>query len=250
MIHIHSTPQALGQAAAIQAATLLNAAIQAQGSARLLLSTGMSQFETMAALVEQPVPWNKVTMFHLDEYVGLPITHPASFRKYLQERFISQITLQEAVLVDGEAALTGELARLNARFTEAPIDVGLVGIGENGHIAFNDPPCDLHTTDPYIVVTLDERCKAQQVGEGWFATNADVPRQAISMTVHGILQCHSILSIVPHAAKADAIYNTLSQPLSRNVPATALKTHPHWSLYVDDAAASRSGALIAGNDNQ
>ena len=235
-IRIASTPELLGQSAAHHAARLLNQAIAERCEARLLLSTGASQFEALAALVREPVQWDRVTMFHLDEYVGLPETHIASFRKYLKERFISQVPLKAAYLVDGTEA---GIAAVTQALREAPIDVGLIGIGENAHIAFNDPPADLDTRDAYIIVNLDERCKRQQVGEGWFATVEEVPKQAVSMTVYQILQCRTILSIVPHAVKAEAVYKALYAPQDAMTPAAQLRSHPDWTLYIDRPAAEK-----------
>ena len=209
LIHVSKTPAEMGGEAAALIAQKLNAAIARKGEARLLLSTGASQFEMLEALVRQPVDFSKVTMFHLDEYVALPVTHIASFRKYLQERFVSKVPLKEAVFVNGEGDVAANIAALTARIREAPIDVGAIGIGENGHIAFNDPPADFDTQESFKVVTLDARCKRQQVGEGWFATVDDVPKQAISMTVSQIMACESIVSVVPHAVKAEAVRNTL-----------------------------------------
>ena len=235
-IRIASTPELLDASAARHAAWLLNQAIAERGQARLLLSTGASQFETLKALVKEPVQWDKVTMFHLDEYVGLPETHIASFRKYLKERFISQVPLKAAYLVDGtESGIAGVTAALR----EAPIDVGLIGIGENSHIAFNDPPADLDTKEAYIIVNLDDRCKRQQVGEGWFATVDDVPKQAVSMTVYQILKCRTILSCVPHAVKADAVYKALYAPQDAMTPAAHLRSHPDWTLYIDRESAAK-----------
>ena len=240
-IRIASTPELLGQNAAKHAARLLNQAIAERGEARLLLSTGASQFETLKALVKEPVQWDKVTMFHLDEYVNLPETHIASFRKYLKERFISQVPLKAAYLVDGTEA---GIADVTAALRKAPIDVGLIGIGENAHIAFNDPPADLNTKEAYIIVNLDDRCKRQQVGEGWFATVDDVPKQAVSMTVYQILQCRTILSCVPHAVKADAVYKALYAPQDAMTPAAQLRSHPDWTLYIDRYSADK--ILTAG----
>ena len=235
-IRISVTPEQLGKSAARHAAYLLNRAIAAQGEARLLLSTGASQFETLRALVLEPVQWDRVTMFHLDEYVDLPETHIASFRKYLKERFISKVPLKAAWLMDG----TREgIARITAELRKAPIDVGLIGIGENAHIAFNDPPADLETKESYIIVDLDERCKQQQCGEGWFKTVDEVPKQAVSMTVHQILQCRTILSCVPHAVKAEAVYKALYAPQDAMTPAAQLRSHPDWTLYVDRFSADR-----------
>ncbi len=237
--------KALGQRAAIHAARLLNEAVAARGSARLVLSTGASQLATIEALVGMDVAWDKVEMFHLDEYVGLPDTHPASFRKYLRERFIEKINLKHAHLVDGTVE---SIAPLTAALRSAPIDVGLIGIGENAHIAFNDPPADFDTRAAFIVVDLDDACKRQQVGEGWFKDVDEVPKQAVTMTVHQILQCRAILSCVPFAVKANAIKRTLKSSLTNMIPATALKDHPDYTLYVDSDsfAAVDEARIVAG----
>lgn len=238
----------MGELAARQAAAVLNSAIRERGEARVVLSTGASQFDTLSALVRQNVDWSKVDMFHLDEYVDLPETHPASFRKYLKERFVSRVPIRRAHFVDGTregiAALTEELR-------SAPVDLGLIGIGENGHIAFNDPPADFETDEAYIVVNLDERCRRQQVGEGWFAALNDVPRQAVSMTVRQIMRCETIISCVPYAVKAEAVYKTLTSPLTNMVPATMLKQHDHFTLYLDEDSAARVNVDVAAraNDN-
>lgn len=237
-LHIYKTTEEMGLEAAKLIAEKLNQAIAKKGEARLLLSTGASQFEMMDALTTMDVDFSKVTMFHLDEYVGLPITHIASFRKYLHERFADKLPLKEAVFVNGEGDVKENIAYITKRIKEAPIDVGVIGIGENGHVAFNDPPADFGTDESYIVVNLDDRCKNQQVGEGWFATIDDVPKQAISMTVRQIMASECIVSVVPHAVKAEAVRNTLEQEVNPNVPATILKTHPDWNLFIDaDAAA-------------
>lgn len=238
IIHVYRTPEEMGCEAARLIAEKLNAAIAKKGEARLLLSTGASQFEMMDALTRMPVDFSKVTMFHLDEYVALPVTHIASFRKYLQERFVDKVPLKEAVFVNGEGDVEASIAVLTARIKEAPIDVGAIGIGENGHIAFNDPPADFDTEASYKVVNLDERCKRQQVGEGWFATVDEVPKQAISMTVKQIMACESIVSVVPHAVKAEAVKNTLERDVTNLVPATIMKTHPDFSLFLDSESAA------------
>ena len=235
-IHIQPNAAALGAQAAAQTAALLRQAIAQNGEARLILSTGSSQFETLDSLVRETLDWSKVTMFHLDEYVGLPETHPASFRKYLKERFITKVDLKAYHLVNGDPSEIPELTRL---LREAPIDVGLIGIGENAHIAFNDPPADFETRKAYIVVNLNERCKQQQVGEGWFATVDDVPKQAISMTAYQIMQCRHIISSVPHKVKAQAVADTLhSKAVTPLVPATLLKTHSSFDLFLDEDSAS------------
>ena len=238
IIHVYRTPEEMGNEAARLIAEKLNGAIAQKGEARLLLSTGASQFEMMDALIHMPVDFAKVTMFHLDEYVALPVTHIASFRKYLQERFVDKVPLKEAVFVNGEGDVEANIAAITARIKEAPIDVGVIGIGENGHIAFNDPPADFDTEASYKVVNLDERCKRQQVGEGWFATVDDVPKQAISMTVKQIMACDSIVSVVPHAVKAEAEKNTLERDVTNLVPATIMKTHPDFNLFLDSESAA------------
>lgn len=236
---VSKTPQELGAAAARHIAAKLREAIAARGEARLALSTGMSQFETIAALIQEDVDWGKVTMFHLDEYVNLPENHPASFRGYLKERFTSKVPLKQVYFVDGEGDLAATLKALNAAIAQAPIDVGVIGIGENAHIAFNDPPADFDRQDAYYVATLDERCRNQQVGEGWFATFGDVPEQAITMSVAQILRSRTIISAVPHAVKAEAVRATLESPeITPMVPATKLREHADWTLYLDEASAA------------
>ncbi|WMJ84526.1 6-phosphogluconolactonase [Oscillospiraceae bacterium LTW-04] len=237
-INVKSTPVEMGNAAAIKAAAALNDAIATKGKARLVLSTGSSQFDTISALIKQNVDWSKVEMFHLDEYVNLPESHPASFRKYLKERFTSQVTLKSAFFVDGEGDVASHIAQLSDEIRKEPVDVGLIGIGENAHIAFNDPPANFETDAAYMVVNLDDKCKNQQVGEGWFATIDDVPKQAITMTVKQILACKTIISCVPHAVKAQAIKDALTLAVTPQVPATILKTHPDWHLFIDNASAS------------
>ncbi len=232
-IIISKTADELGRRAAEKAAALIKAAIADHGSARIVLSTGASQFETLEYLVKADIDWKKVEMFHLDEYVDLPITHPASFRKYLKERFVDKTGVEKVHFVDG----TPEgIKRLTREIRLAPIDVGLIGIGRNSHIAFNDPPADFETRDAYIIVNLDEACRNQQVAEGWFAGFDDVPKQAVSMTVWQIMQCKAIVTAVPHAEKAWAVAAALKNELTPTVPATMLKMHPDFSLYADAAS--------------
>ena len=225
----------LGAQAARLVAEKINAAISEKGTARIVLSTGASQFTTLEALVREDVDWTRVEMYHLDEYAGLDINHPASFRRYLQERFISKVRLKDVHLVDGTAS---GIATLTASIRQAPIDLGLIGIGENGHIAFNDPPADLETEKAYIFVDLNDACKRQQVREGWFERIEDVPKQAVSMTVREILKCRSVISAVPFAVKADAVRKTLYEDRTPNVPATVLKSHPDFTLFVDSDSFS------------
>ncbi len=236
-VRICKTSKDLGASAAKYVAQRLNTLIAEKGHARLVLSTGASQFDTLDALTRENVNWSAVDMFHLDEYVGLPITHMASFRKYLQERFVDKLPckLRSVNYVDG----TSEgIAALTKKLREDVIDIGLIGIGENTHIAFNDPPADFNTKEAYIVVNLDEKCKGQQMGEGWFATIDDVPKQAVSMTTYQIMQCEEIVSCVPYAVKADAIAKTLkTEETTPNVPSTLLKEHPNFILYADADSA-------------
>ncbi len=232
---------ALGRAAAQRAAELIRSAIAAQGSARIIAATGASQFEFLGELVRQPgVDWPRVEMFHLDEYVGLPITHPASFRKYLLERLIHPTGIQRYHLLDADGPDPAAVAReVGQRLNEAPADVAFVGIGENGHLAFNDPPADFETEEPYLIVQLDEACRRQQVGEGWFASLDEVPRQAISMSIRQILKARAILCIVPDLRKAEAVERCLEGPISPMAPASALRWHPNVELYLDRDSASR-----------
>ena len=229
----------LGKSAAKHVAQVLREVIAEKGTARIVLSTGASQFDTIEALTKEPgIKWDCVEMFHLDEYVNLPVTHPASFRKYLQERFVDKVAPLKAVhFVDGTKEC---IEGLTKELRSAPIDIGLIGIGENGHIAFNDPPADFDTKEAYIIVNLDEKCRKQQLGEGWFPTLDDVPKQAVSMTVYQILQCEKIVSCVPYAVKADAVEKTIHATETTNiVPATLLKEHSDFILYIDKDSASK-----------
>ena len=240
-IHIDISDNAdeLGMRAAGKIASIIEEAINKKGKARIILSTGMSQFETLSHLITYDLPWDKVEMFHLDEYVGLDESHPASFRKYLKERFVSKVNLKAAYFVEGVDAIPS----LTRELRKEEIDVGVIGIGENGHIAFNDPPADFTTGEAYKVVTLDRRCREQQVGEGWFRTIDDVPTEAITMCVKEIMKSKHIVSAVPHEVKAEAIYNTITGRISQDVPATILKTHPDWNLFIDKDSASKLLAI-------
>lgn len=237
-ITVSSTPVENGRKAAEKIAEVINGAIARKGHARIVLSTGASQFEMFEALVKLPVDWSKVEMFHLDEYVGLPETHIASFRKYLKERFVNVVHPKAAHFVDGEGDVQANIAQLTRELRSDVIDLGVIGIGENGHIAFNDPPADFDAEEAYRVVTLDHKCRMQQVGEGWFATEDDVPKQAISMLPRQIMACEVIVSVVPHAVKAKAVYDTITRHVDNMVPATLMKTHPDWNLFIDDEAAA------------
>lgn len=235
---ISENSKELGKAAAAEIAARLNSAISANNYARIVLSTGASQFEMFEALIYEKVDWGKVEMFHLDEYIGLPDTHKASFCKYLNERFVSKVPLYKANLIQTRGDIDAVKQNISEKLLACPVDVGVIGIGENSHIAFNDPPADFKTQDPYIIVNLDENCKRQQVREGWFENVDSVPNQAISMSVHRIMMCKSIISVVPHMVKAKAIKNALESDVCPEVPAAMLRMHPDWSLYLDKNSAS------------
>ncbi|MEP6846142.1 MAG: glucosamine-6-phosphate deaminase [Panacibacter sp.] len=239
-INVFENVHQLGKAAGITAAQLIRQAIERNGCANIILATGTSQFETLQQLiVEKDIDWSKVVMFHLDEYIGLPKTHPASFRKYLHERFLSKLPpLKNAFLVNGEANAEAECTRLGDLIARHPVDVALVGIGENGHLAFNDPPADFDTEQPYIIVSLDEPCRKQQLGEGWFNSLDEVPRQAISMSIKQILKATEIICSVPDSRKALAVRNTLENEVSNLYPASILRTHEHCTFYLDTSSAS------------
>jgi glucosamine-6-phosphate deaminase len=232
----------LGPAAAKAGATLLRRALADRGTANIIVATGSSQFEMLTALSAEPdIRWDRVTGFHLDEYVGLPVTHPASFRGYLWKRFVSQLPLPLAAFhyVAGDAVdPAAECDRLGRLITDHPIDVAFIGIGENAHVAFNDPPADFETATPYLTVTLDDACRRQQLGEGWFPTLADVPARAITMSVRQIMASRSIVCTVPDSRKAPAVRDAVEGPVTPAVPASMLQRHEHCSLFLDEAAAS------------
>jgi glucosamine-6-phosphate deaminase len=243
-IHISQNPQTLGLTAGTDAARLIREAINTNGNANIILATGTSQFETLNQLIkEKNIDWSKVVMFHLDEYIDLPVTSPASFRKYLKERFLSKVpAIGAAYLINGETSAEAECKRLGDLITTYPIDVALIGIGENGHLAFNDPPADFETTEPYIIVELDEACRKQQLGEGWFASIEDVPRRAISMSVKQIMQSKNIICSVPDSRKAVAVKNCFEQPVSNLFPSSILQLHSNCTCYLDEPSA----ALLTG----
>jgi glucosamine-6-phosphate deaminase len=241
IIKVFNNKIQLGEAAASQAAAAILRAISERGRARIIAATGMSQFEFLNALIKTPgIDWAKVEMFHLDEYTGLPVTHPASFRKYLLERLIEPAGIANYHLIDSEADPNEVCKRLGEEINVAPIDVAFVGIGENGHLAFNDPPADFETDEAYIVVDLDEDCRRQQVGEGWFAGLGDVPKQAISMTVKQILKAREIVCVAPEARKAQAVKNCFENEISPQFPASILRMHGNTIVYLD----TESSALL------
>lgn len=238
-VKILAGEQAAGLAAAEHAAASLRGAIREQGVARIVAATGASQFEFLEALTNAPdIEWGRVELFHLDEYVGLPITHPASFRKYLLERLVNKTGIKHYHFLDGEGDPQAAAKKVGGELLAKPIDIAFVGIGENGHLAFNDPPADFETDDPYIVVELDEACRQQQVNEGWFAKLADVPAKAISMSIRQILRAKEIIVIAPEARKARAVKSCFEGEISPLAPASILRTHPNATVYLDRDSAS------------
>lgn len=235
-IIISENKEELGRKAAIKGADLIKKAIQEKGAANIIVATGASQFEMLTELVKQDLDWSKVTGFHLDEYIGIDETHPASFRKYLKERFVSLVPMKEFHFVNGNGA-EKECKRLGEIISRHPIDVAFVGIGENAHLAFNDPPADFETEVPYIVVTLDENCRKQQLGEGWFPTFNDVPKQAISMSIRQIMKSEHIICCAPDERKALAVKKTLEENINPLVPSSILKTHKSFRLFLDKKSA-------------
>lgn len=240
-VSVFDTKEKMGTAAAQRAADGIKEAIALKGAANIILATGASQFEMLDALVNsEGIDWSCVTMFHLDAYIGLDISHPASFRKYLTERFVERVgTLEAAHLINGDTEEPQEeCKRVGTLIEQNPVDIACVGIGENGHLAFNDPPADFETETPYLVVQLDKKCREQQMGEGWFSTLDDVPRQAISMSVRQIMKSTRIIVTVPDRRKAEAVSNTLNRDISPEYPASILREHPDCRLFVDRPAAS------------
>jgi glucosamine-6-phosphate deaminase len=230
----------LSQAAAAQAASSIRSAIRQHGHARIIVATGNSQLAFLDALTRTAgVDWAQVEVFHLDEYIGLPETHPASFRKLILDELIHKTGIAKYHLLEGDADDPARVARtVGTKLTSAPVDIAFLGIGENGHIAFNDPPADFETAEPYIVVELDEACRRQQVGEGWFADISQVPRRAISMSVRQILKAKELLVVVPDKRKAAAVKACFEESISPQIPASILRTHSNATVYLDRDSAS------------
>jgi glucosamine-6-phosphate deaminase len=229
----------MGAYSAKLAAMILRSAIAERGQARLIVATGSSQFEVLDALTSEPrIDWSCVEGFHLDEYVGIAPDHRASFCGYLKSRFVDKIPMKSFHFLDGTGNPETVCQQAARSLLESPVDVALIGIGENGHLAFNDPPADFETTEAYHVVLLDQACRNQQVGEGWFASLEDVPTHAISMTIHQILQSRKIICSVPDERKAPAVRDSVEGPVSNLVPGSILKRHPNTTLVLDRAAAS------------
>jgi len=237
----YKTKQKMGASAAAKAAQAIKEAITNKGHANIILATGTSQIEMLKNLViADGIDWSKVTMFHLDEYIALGPDHPASFRKFLKERFVDKVPGLKALhFVNGDANdPQAECQRVNSVITTHPIDVAMIGIGENGHLAFNDPPADFETEKPFIIVNLDERCRKQQLGEGWFDTLEQVPQQAISMSIRQIIKSACLIVTVPDKRKAEAVRNALEGQVTPMCPASILQEHKNCKIFLDAEAAS------------
>lgn len=247
-IVISETAAEMGRLAAECGAEVIRQALADRGEAAIIVATGASQFTVLENLIKQPnIDWTRVTGFHLDEYIGLSMDHPASFRGYLKQRFVDLVPLKEFHYIDGEFDIPSvECGRLAELLRHKKIDVAFVGIGENGHLAFNDPPADFETESPYIVVQLDEACRRQQLGEGWFPSLDDVPQQAISMTIRQIMKTSHIVCSVPDKRKAEAVANSVEGPVTPQVPASILQEHANTNLFLDVAAASRLKSIPSG----
>ena len=239
ILKIFEDKTSLAKAAADQAATAVTRAIRDRGKARVIAASAASQFEFLDALTATPgIDWKRVELFHLDEYIGLPMSHPASFCKFLQERLIGKAGITDYHLLNGEENPVKVIRETSKFLSAAPIDVAFVGIGENGHLAFNDPPADFETEEAFIVVNLDEACRLQQVGEGWFKDLSTVPTQAISMSVRQVMKSKEILAVVPDARKARAIKACFDVEINPMAPSSILRTHPNATVYLDTHSAA------------
>lgn len=238
---VSETKQEIGRSAANRGGELIEEALQTNGEATIVAATGASQFEMLDHLVRQNIDWPRITAFHLDEYTGVSMDHPASFRRYLKDRFVDRLPrpIGQFHYIDGQQDPQVECKRLNQLIAPAVVDVAFVGIGENGHLAFNDPPADFDVEEPYIAVDLDAACRRQQLGEGWFANLEEVPRQAISMSIQQIMRSRTIICTVPDERKAEAVQRALEGPVSPDVPASILQNHPDCRVFLDVHAASR-----------
>ena len=238
-LNILQSKIAVGEAAAKHAAQSLRRVLANSSTARIIAATGASQLDFLESLTSFPeIDWERVEMFHLDEYIGIPDTHIASFRKYLMERFVQKTGMKRYHLLDGECDPNDVIRKIGGELKSHPVDIAFVGIGENGHLAFNDPPADFETEEPYLVVELDEACRRQQVAEGWFADISEVPSRAISMSVKQILKSEEIIAIVPGARKSRAVKACLEGEISVMAPASILRTHSNTTTYLDVESAS------------
>jgi glucosamine-6-phosphate deaminase len=238
-LRLEADRRAMSAAAAEHAASSLRRVINQSGNARVVAATGASQLEFLEELTSlKGIDWTRVDLFHLDEYIGIPESHPASFRRYLRENLIDKTGIRKFHSLDGTRPVEDVIREVGRELNSAPIDVMFAGIGENGHLAFNDPPADFETTDPYILVNLDEACRRQQVGEGWFARIEDVPSTAISMSIRQMMKTGELLVVVPDARKARAVKASVEGDVTALVPASIIQTHPNVTLYLDEPAAS------------
>jgi glucosamine-6-phosphate deaminase len=240
-VSVYENIDKMGEAAADFAAAKINAAIVQKGQANIILATGASQFSFLKALKQKDIDWSQVVVFHLDEYIGLTDSHPASFRKYLKERILDEVRPGKVFLLNGDAEdIEAELARYSQELSSRTFDLACIGIGENGHIAFNDPPiADFNDPKLVKIAQLDDACRNQQLGEGWFPTFDDVPKEALSLTIPAIMRCETICCVVPDERKAEAVKNSLYGEINTECPATILRTHPETRLFLDKGAASR-----------
>jgi len=252
LIKVFNDKASLGKAAAEQAATAIRGAIAEHRQARIIAATAASQKEFLDSLTSSPgIDWERVEVFHLDEYIGLSITHPGSFRKMLLEQLVGKAGIKQFHLLDGDAADPAEVViRVGRQLASAPVDVAFLGVGENGHIAFNDPPANFSTEEPYLIVNLDEACRRQQVGEAWFADISAVPKQAISMSVRQILKSKEILAVVPDARKAQAVKACFEGEISPMAPASILRTHGNATVYLDKNSAALLGPALRNQPNE
>jgi glucosamine-6-phosphate deaminase len=238
-VNVFDDKDALAMVAAEQAAASIRRAIRARQHARIIAATGAAQFEFLEALTKAvDIDWRCVEMFHLDEYIGLPMSHPASFRRFLQERLIQKVGITNYHFLDGDTDPSATIRRVGKALVAAPIDIAFVGIGENGHLAFNDPPADFETEEPYLIVNLDEACRLQQVGEGWFSSISETPKQAISMSIRQILKADEILAVVPDSRKAKAVQACLEGEIGPMAPASILRRHQNTTVYLDRNSAA------------
>jgi glucosamine-6-phosphate deaminase len=238
-VNVSPSKREVGSAAAKHAAKSLQRLLAESESVRIVAATGASQLDFLQFLTAAPgIDWPRVEMFHLDEYIGLSVTHPASFRNYLMERFIRKTGIRRYQLLDGEQNPADVVRAVGQALKSAPIDLAFVGIGENAHLAFNDPPADFETDEPYLIVELDQACRSQQVNEGWFKTISEVPARAISMSVKQILKSKEIIAVVPGAQKARAVKASLEGEISPTAPASILRTHSNTTIYLDTESAS------------
>lgn len=240
-ITVSSTKDEMGKQAAEKGADIIRKAINQRGEASIIVATGASQFEMLMYLVSQKgIDWSKVNAFHLDEYIGIPASHKASFRRYLKERFVEMLPFEIGRFhyIQTEENPREECKRLGELIRETEIDVAFIGIGENGHIAFNDPPADFDTEEPFIIVKLDEACRQQQLGEGWFEDIREVPTKAVSMSVRQILKSRTIVCTVPDERKANAVKKAAEGPVTPELPASILQEHTDCHLFLDSESAA------------